>query len=157
MEKNSIINNAINMNKTKIDLNDNLILKSENVEYNGETLKNYLDKVIESGSNDNGNWIKWADGTMICYLIRDYSVDENFENDGSMFLKDFDGWTFPKPFISTPFVQVTNRSENSTRRTWSYCSGQISNTNVEKIGIMTYWNASLAGGFFYLLAIGKWK
>lgn len=118
---------------------------------------NYINSIIESGSNENGSWIKWADGTMICYLNRGYSANEDFVADGSIFLKDFDGWTFPKPFIITPFVQVTNRSANAYRRTWTYCSGNISNTNIEKIGIITYWNASSAGGVFYLLAIGKWK
>ena len=27
---------------------------------------NYVNGIIESGSNDNGNWIKFEDGTMIC-------------------------------------------------------------------------------------------
>ena len=49
------------MNKTKVNLDNNLILKSENVEYNNDTLKNTLDKIIESGSNDNGRWIKYSD------------------------------------------------------------------------------------------------
>lgn len=31
------------MNKTKVDLNDNLILRSENIEYENDTLKNALD------------------------------------------------------------------------------------------------------------------
>ena len=28
---------------------------------------NYINSIIESGSNANGSWIKWADGTMLCY------------------------------------------------------------------------------------------
>lgn len=31
------------MNKTKVNLKSNIILKSENIEYNDDTLKNYLD------------------------------------------------------------------------------------------------------------------
>lgn len=34
------------MNKTKIDLDNNLILRSENIEYNDDTLKNTLDNLI---------------------------------------------------------------------------------------------------------------
>ncbi len=34
------------MNKTKVNLKNNIILKSENIEYNNDTLKNYLDKEI---------------------------------------------------------------------------------------------------------------
>lgn len=40
------------MNKTKIDLDNNLILRSENIEYNNDNLKNTLDKTI----SDSG-WI----------------------------------------------------------------------------------------------------
>lgn len=34
------------MNKTKIDLDNDLILRSENIEYNNDTLKNILDNLI---------------------------------------------------------------------------------------------------------------
>ena len=139
-------------NNTKINASAIAIKKADNT---ADTLDNCV--IVDSGSNSNGSWVKWADGTMICYLSRGYSANGDFVADGSIFLKDFDGWTFPKPFIVTPFVQVTNRSANAYRRTWPYCSGNISNTNIEKIGIITYWNASSAEGVFYLLAIGKWK
>lgn len=29
--------------------------------------------IVESGSNDNGSWVKYADGTMICYRSKSYS------------------------------------------------------------------------------------
>ena len=33
----------------------------------------YMNHIVERGSNENGNWTKWDDGTMICDLIREYS------------------------------------------------------------------------------------
>ena len=152
------IKQVVNTNDDNTTNNSNAIgtLSSLNTT-NKSNLVGAINSIVESGSNENGSWIKWVDGTMICYLSRGYSANEDFGADGSIFLKDFDGWTFPKPFIVTPFVQVTNRSASALRRTWTYCSGNISNTNIEKIGIITYWNASSADGVFYLLAIGKWK
>ena len=29
--------------------------------------------IVESGSNENGSWVKFADGTMICYGSKNYS------------------------------------------------------------------------------------
>lgn len=37
------------MNKTKIDLDNDLILRSENIEYNNDTLKNKFDEQKDSG------------------------------------------------------------------------------------------------------------
>ena len=56
------------MNKTKIDLNDNLILKSENIEYKNNILTDFLDNntIYDSGTNSNGNWIRYKNGIMIC-------------------------------------------------------------------------------------------
>ena len=33
----------------------------------------YVNHIVESGSNENGSWTKWSDGTMICDIIREYS------------------------------------------------------------------------------------
>ena len=33
---------------------------------NKNNLVSAINSVVESGSNENGNWIKYADGTMIC-------------------------------------------------------------------------------------------
>lgn len=30
-----------------------------------DNIENAINEIVESGSNDNGNWIKYADGTMI--------------------------------------------------------------------------------------------
>lgn len=42
-------------------------LTADNIEYSeGVSVKQKIDGMIESGSNANGSWIKYADGTMIC-------------------------------------------------------------------------------------------
>src|SRR5690554_3640183 len=40
------------------------------------TLNDFMENVIESGSNTNGSWVKFIDGTMIAYMsVEDISVD----------------------------------------------------------------------------------
>ena len=48
-------------NNTKINANAIAIKKADNT---ADTLDNCV--IVDSGSNSNGSWIKWADGTMIC-------------------------------------------------------------------------------------------
>lgn len=47
------------MDKTKVDLNDNLILRSENIEYNNKTLKEQLDSAFNYSTEEQviGEWI----------------------------------------------------------------------------------------------------
>lgn len=52
------------MNKQKIDLDNDKILRSENVEYNNQVLKDYLDKVTVY-SNEEQVIGKWVDGKPI--------------------------------------------------------------------------------------------
>lgn len=136
------------MNKAKIDLNDNLILRSENVEYNNDTLKNYLGTIIESGGNSNGNYIKYTNGTMICYGSNKASSPKTI--------------TFPHPFITdnpiitadviTPnviassapkIVIIGNKTSTSFK---AYCVYYMGSAG---------WDA--AGENFDWQAIGEWK
>lgn len=54
---------------------------------------------VESGENENGRWIKYADGTMICYMT---SIDATGADRGNTRRVDF-----PSVFTDTPNVQLT--------------------------------------------------
>ena len=63
-----------NMNEIKSVVNNNA-----NVLGNIATaLENIVSTIIESGSNSNGSYIKFADGTMICY--KEIQVTSNITN-----------------------------------------------------------------------------
>lgn len=49
------------------NLNNNFNELETNLETNSEALNTKLDELIETGNNENGNWIKYGDGTMVCY------------------------------------------------------------------------------------------
>lgn len=145
------------MNKTKVNLDNNLILKSENVEYNNDTLKNTLDKIIETGSNSNGSWIKYLNGIMICYgkTTKNVSIT-NFSNSQKYYYQDDINIKLPISFIDSDYysnvIAVNNQNgsqnvyaiRNKTQSKFDFCLSSLisfsSNNNT-----------------FWWLAIGRWK
>ena len=77
------------------------------VDFINATIKN--NPIVDSGSNSNGNYIKYYDGTMICYktVTDSVAMTTAWGNlyEGTMQLGDW-----PEEFISTPNVNVTNVS-----------------------------------------------
>lgn len=60
--------------------------------------------IIESGSNTNGDYIKYADGTMICRYIHSVRLVTS-SSQGSVYLSPTgQQLTFPMPFVSPPAV-----------------------------------------------------
>lgn len=59
--------------------------------------------LIERGSNANGTYVRFADGTMRCFRIN-LSVANASTADGSLFRSADVTWTYPSPFIAAPVV-----------------------------------------------------
>lgn len=61
--------------------------------------------VIERGSNANGEYVKFADGTMICSIkntVTDQAINTSY---GSLY-QGTRGWTFPAVFSASPVTTV---------------------------------------------------
>lgn len=115
----------------------------------------HTDFGFESGSNDNGKWIKYEDGTMICWGYRSFSNLSIQKAWGALYetASEYNLGDFPQTFIDTPelFTNTRNGSTIFTERllptrsslgsTWFYCPVSRSNESF----IMSY------------LAIGRWK
>lgn len=148
------------MAKTLVDLDNNLMLRSENVEYGGDSLKNKLDKIIESGSNENGNYIKFSDGTMICTgtwrlgavvpagaVVNVYNIAINQRH------------SWPVPFIEKPqthFTAYEYVEDYGMLLIPCPKKNTVTASDFGNINIVSISNAvsNLAIDFF---AIGKWK
>ena len=98
---------------------------------------------IESGSNANGSWTKFPDGTLICY-------GDTATLDGNIGVV-----TFPQAFILAPLVTVTASHSNdagyypqlrndATTTTVSYYRYRESGSTTD--GFLSNW-----------IAIGRWK
>ncbi len=109
--------------------------------------------VVESGSNANGNWTKWADGTMICWFNttadRTPVVNASIGTFGwSYYGSGTSTWTFPVAFTAN--VGCWGRARN---RSMGVSFGAPTLTNVA-------WNeagaSSEATNDITLYAIGRW-
>ena len=76
-------------------------------ELSGDTPANFTampqvggDSIVESGSNANGNYVKYADGTQICW-VKDFLLD-TFNNPDIR-----NTWTFPSTFNAAPICVGT--------------------------------------------------
>lgn len=109
--------------------------------------------VVESGSNANGNYIKYYDGTMIC--TKKVSFNHTFtEAWGSLYTTSLiDLGDYPVPFIEVPAVNASIMSN------YSCFIQRIGDYSATKVGT-TYLSRPVntnALGYIVITAIGKWK
>lgn len=110
------------------------------------------DKLIDSGSNSNGHWVRFSDGTQICYNTYQFTMPKIIEI-GAVYgtgTGDYQTITFPKPFISKPTVTVrteigeelncSTRTVTTTECTWRLflyapaTEGTVRNASYNAIG-----------------------
>lgn len=119
----------------------------------------YINSIVESGSNANGNWVKYIDGTMICYMEATGSVNINTAW-GSVYYKDITTeYTFPQTFISVPSVQLTV-SPTSTTAFWQGYGDEvptITTTSYKNFALIRPTSTTGVGYKVKIFAIGKWK
>lgn len=133
---------AIPINKTNLNHMD------DGIEQNSNDIAN----IIESGSNDNGSWVKFSDGTMICrniFLIKDVTFTElatgiNYSETQTI--------TYPQEFIDNDVsVKVSCRSAN-----FAWAVNEISIASSFQFDILHSTNVIRDISCSYI-AIGRWK
>ena len=73
--------------------------------YSCDYINNTINSIVESGSNENGNWIKYADGTMICTATKVFKKIDINNSWGSLYeTAELTLGNFPQQCISTPTV-----------------------------------------------------
>lgn len=117
-----------------------------------------LSNVFDSGTNTNGSWIKYSDGTMICAGKKN-SGTITWSSDSNHYLKsDLTYDDFPQTFISQPIVTKTIESVSPVYRYMGIIGGSApTTTNPGTYNLITYWNASGTSVIASYIAIGKWK
>lgn len=110
--------------------------------------------IVESGSNNNGSYIKFSDGTMICYKVTDVITMDLDVAWGSMYEGSVEIGQFPANFTETPAISaspfnsgmlVEQAGANATKNSWGLVTA-VRPTAVQNVSAR-----------FYLIAIGKWK
>ena len=110
--------------------------------------------IVESGSNDNGSYIKYSDGTMICYKSTSEITINITTAWGSLYEGSLNVGNFPVEFVETPTISVT-----------PFGSGMLieqggANASKTSWGTITVVRPTSVSGVktkFHLIAIGRWK
>lgn len=116
---------------------------------NEENLNNIS---FEYGSNGNGKYFKYGDGTLICFGTVQKTLDITTGYQGVYFVS-FGDTNFPQTFISTPIVNITVMQPNAL------ISCNLSSKTTSRFGTYIWKNVSGEGVAVTLdyIAIGRWK
>lgn len=128
--------------------------------YSCDYINNQLAVIVESGSNANGSWTKWSDGTMICrQKIETGTVNINISW-GNVYVYSQNGvdYNFPQEFIEEPILSV---SPGNCHTAYGYWLGDYGNRVVTK----SYWRgwclmrptSCEVSTSLHVIAIGRWK
>lgn len=112
-------------------------------------IENAINGVVESGSNSNGDYIKFLDGTMICNkeIYVEALGGKLWVN--NIYYSDTEVGNFAQTFINAPICQVSC----SASQYWVNISGAGFNKVVRAYRP----NEGTSSGYLYVTAIGRWK
>lgn len=106
--------------------------------------------VIERGSNANGEYVKFADGTLVYWQISSSRLTTTGAQ-GSVFSISA-AFTHPINFVSPPAIQVAVL-DGLYGRTWG---GQVENATTTTVDIYIVGTTSSSSAKAVVLAIGRW-
>jgi hypothetical protein len=117
-----------------------------------------LDTDTSSGSNENGSWVRYPDGTQICWFStiqqRDLTAF-NYPNAHAVASLLF-VWNFPMPFIVAPCVQVSGDVDWGPGLESHLVTNVYADHSQQEITIGSAVGVT-TGVFSSLLAVGRWK
>ena len=129
-------------------------LNATNLNQLQTNVENAINSVVERGSNDNGSWIKYSDGTMICYKSTG-EINMNLTTSwGSLYEGTINLGNFPTEFIETPTISVTSFGSGMLIEQGGIDASKTSWGNITGVRPQSVTGAKAR---FYLIAIGRWK
>ena len=125
--------------------------------YSCDYINNTINSIIESGSNENGNWIKYSDGTMICTKKHTGTATVNITL-GSIFYNGYYAMAgdLPQNFIEAPYYYATN--VESEWEIWRLQTKPVTTSKwATRVDLMSATSQSDKPITINMIAIGKWK
>ena len=103
--------------------------------------------IVDFGSNTNGYYVLWADGTQVCWGLCTASAINNAVVDGT--------WTFPSAFSESPAVSILSATiMNRSTAIYPYYAAQA--TESIRIALQTETRVAITGNAnIHVIAIGK--
>jgi hypothetical protein len=111
--------------------------------------------IVDSGSNANGSYVRFSDGTQICWqsvTVTDQAIDTAY---GSLYLGSRN-FTFPAAFIAVPTV-TCGSFYVSSQGSFPGSPKAISTTSVTIVGMDISSRAAGGSTLISYTAIGKWR
>ncbi len=133
------------VDNTKLDL-------SETYNFTAMPQKSGTD-IVSKGSNSNGYYVKFADGTLICHVDKSTSAQNQGPSAGNFYTSTAGTWTYPLAFNASPRViaQVNGGHYNAISAKAVSINSTTTNYVTQSIN-----STSNAQGLS-LLAIGTWS
>ncbi len=152
------IDYTLNPGKNAIEIVGNEVVKINDIPFEDIKFK-VTDYVIESGSNSNGNYIKYADGTMIC--TREINLNSiNIQTAwGSIYqYMNTTFYNYAQEFIKSPTLQLTAKATSDA----GFWLGDYGNNSTQtKSGFsgicLLRPTKNIVNAVIFVTAIGKWK
>ena len=110
--------------------------------------------IVESGSNANGSWVKFGDGTMICTVTKQTN-DEITYPWGQLFRTGSTRWVYPVPFLRVP--QISAFPASGASYTWVSIGASASSNSECDFGVFSVDRRAGVKPFVSATAIGRWK
>ena len=108
--------------------------------------------IIESGDNANGNYVRFADGTQICW------INEFFVTTPGTVTYLLGTWTFPAEYVSFPAVVSTLKSMVGTQPYFAYATEAVDGATSVLLRYLHHNNEPKTGSqYARCIAIGRWK
>lgn len=131
-------------------------LPSTSTPINATNLNGNFDEcnnIVESGSNNSGKYIKFSDGTMICWNRITSTSSSTGQSNGFYYCPFSMG--FPQEFVETPTV-IPSLTQTGGLYFTSLGNNQPTTTNVQlrSLSMNAFTNVQFTYGY---IAIGKWK
>lgn len=113
------------------------------------------DPVVESGSNTDGEWTRWADGTQIVYNMQ--SAGSGNATTGSIYTSSLNVMNFPVAFSASPNVNEKAIRTSGTGVAWGGdAEGAGATTTTSHEPRITF-STSDSRGYIIVSAVGRWK
>ena len=118
--------------------------------------------IMEAGSNANGQYVKYADGTMICRHAINLGSAAAFGAGtySNPYRTTVFNWTYPAVFVVTPILAATQSCDSgaAAERALTVSSNSVGTSSVINIqAVRVTDNTGTTDVIVYLNAIGRWK
>ena len=114
--------------------------------------KTEVDGLTTSGSNANGEWTKFSDGTLICTIYQEANTNTT-SGYGALFRSSGINWAFPMAFFEKPEVFFSSHSTTGCVASYIDSLGP-SSVNYKIISVASYPTVLAKTS---IMAKGRWK